>query len=114
VPLPVHGDGTQSRDFTYVGTLTSVLAEAIRGRVTSADPVNLAFGTRITLLDVIDQLETILGHPLERNHTQTRVGDVPHSQADNSRLRALFPEIEPIAFTDGLRATVEWMKSVHA
>jgi len=113
VPLTVHGDGTQSRDFTFVGTLTAVVADALLRQVTSADPVNLAFGSRITLLDVIDELERILGRRLDREHTANRVGDVPHSQADNTRLRSLFPEIEPIPFDAGLRATVEWMRSTR-
>ena len=113
VPLTVHGDGTQSRDFTYVGTLTAVLAEAVARKVTSTEPVNLAFGTRVTLLDVIAEIESILGHPVERTHTPNRAGDVPHSQADNTRRLALFPGIEPILFADGLRATVEWMKTMH-
>ena len=60
-PLNVHGDGTQSRDFTYVDTVTGVLTDAIVRRVTSDEPVNLAFGTRVTLLDVIAQLEAIVG-----------------------------------------------------
>ena len=113
VPLTVHGDGTQSRDFTFVGTLTAVLADALVRQVSSSEPVNLAFGTRITLLDVIDELERILGHRVDRDHTANRVGDVPHSQADNSRLRSLFPQIEPIRFDAGLRATVEWMRSTR-
>lgn len=113
-PLTVHGDGTQSRDFTYVGTLTAVVADAIARRVTSPEPVNLAFGTRVSLLDVIAELESLLGHPLDRAHTATRAGDVPHSQADNTRLRELFPDISPIAFADGLRATVEWMQTTRA
>lgn len=113
VPLTVHGDGTQSRDFTFVGTLTAVLADALLRQVSSPEPVNLAFGTRITLLDVIEQLEAMLGHRIDRDHTANRVGDVPHSQADNTRLKSLFPDIEPIAFDAGLRATVEWMSSTR-
>ena len=50
-PLPVHGDGTQSRDFTYVDTLCSVVTDAIARRVTSDEPVNLAHGGRVSLLD---------------------------------------------------------------
>ena len=112
-PLTVHGDGTQSRDFTYVGTLTSVIADAISRRVTSVEPVNLAFGTRVSLLDVITGIEAILGHEVRRQHTAVRVGDVPHSQADNSRLTQLFPGLSPIEFGDGLRATVEWMRTTR-
>ena len=114
MPLTVHGDGTQSRDFTYVGTLTAVLADAVVRRVTSAEPVNLAFGTRISLLQVIAELEQLVGHPLERRHVEPRAGDVPHSQADNARLLRLFPDISPVAFVDGLRATVQWMRSTKS
>ena len=53
-PVTVHGDGTQSRDFTYVGTVTATIVEAILGRVTSPVPLNLAFGSRISLLDTLD------------------------------------------------------------
>ena len=86
VPVTVHGDGTQSRDFTFVDTVTSTIANALRRRVTSPDPVNLAFGSRITLLDTLELLEGILEHPIDRTHVENRKGDVPHSQADNSRL----------------------------
>jgi UDP-glucose 4-epimerase len=110
-PLVIHGDGEQSRDFTYVGTLCEVLTDAILRGVTSPTPVNLAFGTRVTLLEVVSMLEDIIGHPLERQHVDTRAGDVRHSQADNSRLRELFPDVVPVPLEDGLRATVDWMRS---
>lgn len=109
--VTVHGDGTQSRDFTYVDTVTSTITDALRRRVTSDEPVNLAFGSRITLLDALTELEAIIDRPVERHHTANRAGDVPHSQADNRRLRALFPGIAPVPFSDGLRATVNWMQS---
>ncbi len=54
--LTVHGDGTQSRDFTYVGTVTEVIVDAITRGVTHDTPVNLAFGSRTNLLEVIDKL----------------------------------------------------------
>src|SRR3954454_17508871 len=60
-PLTVHGDGKQSRDFTYVDTVTEVLADAIARGVTSPAPVNLAFGTRTDLLALIAELEQVLG-----------------------------------------------------
>lgn len=112
-PLIVHGDGTQSRDFTYVGTLTSAVAAAVTRRITSDIPVNLAFGSRVRLLDVIELIEAELGHPVERRHIEARAGDVPHSQADCSRLLSLIPDVQPVAFGDGLRATIEWMRSAR-
>jgi len=114
VPVTVHGNGTQSRDFTYVDTVTATITDALRRRVTSPDPVNLAFGTRISLLDALAELERIVGHPVARDHLANRPGDIPHSQADNKRLRALFPDIDPVPFPRGLAATTEWMRSVTA
>jgi UDP-glucose 4-epimerase len=109
-PLPVHGDGTQTRDFTYVGTVCRVLGEAIERRVVHPGPVNLAFGARISLLEVAAALEAELGHALERDHAPVRAGDVPHSQADTTLLRSLFPTAQAVPFDVGLRATIEWFR----
>ena len=67
-----------------------------------------------TLLEVIDRLADLVGHPLERNHIDTRPGDVPHSQADNTLLRSLFPDVAPVPLDDGLQATVDWMREYLA
>ena len=107
-PLTVHGDGTQSRDFTYVDSVTRILASAATRSVTSDEPVNLAFGSRITLLEVIDRIRAVVGHDLEVVHTDPRPGDVAHSQADATKVRDLFPDLEPTGFDEGLAATIEW------
>jgi UDP-glucose 4-epimerase len=108
-PLVVHGDGSQSRDFTYVGTVVDVIVDAVERRVSSPSPINLAFGTRTTLVELINRLTTIVGHQLVVEHTAPRAGDVPHSQADNTLLRALFADTEPTDLDTGLRQTVAWM-----
>ena len=110
-PLEVHGDGRQSRDFTFVGTVVRVLAEAATERVHHDTAVNLAFGSRTDLLDLIGRVEGLVGHPVEVRHTDTRPGDVRHSQADNTVLRGLFPDIEPESLEDGLAETVSWFRS---
>jgi UDP-glucose 4-epimerase len=107
-PLSFHGDGTQTRDFTFVGTVVAVLAEALRRRVTSPTPVNLALGSRVSLLELATLLEEILGRSLPRQHGPRRPGDVQDSQADRASLERLFPGLEPTSLTDGLRATVDW------
>jgi UDP-glucose 4-epimerase len=109
--LTVHGDGKQSRDFTYVDTVTEVIADAIARGVTSPGPVNLAFGTRTDLLSLIAELEAILGTSLTIEHVEPRAGDVKHSQADSTRLQELFPDVVPTALPDALRATVDWFRA---
>jgi UDP-glucose 4-epimerase len=110
-PLTIHGDGTQSRDFTFVDTVTAVLTDALLRRVAHNGPVNLAFGTRTDLLTVVRLLEDLLGRDLAVEYTDPRPGDVKHSQADSSLLRRLFPAVEPVELREGLRRTIEWFQS---
>jgi UDP-glucose 4-epimerase len=109
-PVTIYGDGGQTRDMTYVGTVVLVIADALRRRVVSARPVNLAFGTRRSVLEILEALEQLTG-PIDRAYRPQRLGDVRHSQADHRRMRELFPDITPDDFLTGLAATVDWMKS---
>lgn len=110
-PLIVHGDGKQSRDFTFVGTVCATIVDAIGRGVSFDGPVNLAFGSKISLLEVIAILEAELGHPVGVDHVDPRPGDIRHSKADASRLHQLFPSIDPIDIAAGIAATVSWFRS---
>jgi UDP-glucose 4-epimerase len=110
-PLPVHGDGRQTRDFTYVATVCRVLADAAIRKVCSTEPVNLAFGTRTTLLELIGEIQRVLGSEVTVEHAPPRTGDVRDSQAANGLLRRLFPDVEPTPLRAGLAETVEWFRS---
>ena len=110
-PLTVHGDGGQTRDFTFVGSVCDVITDAVLRRVSRDRPVNLAFGSRSSLLEVIAQLEGILGRSLERRHSEPRPGDVRDSQSDQTNLRALFPVAVPVDLEEGLRRTLSWFES---
>jgi UDP-glucose 4-epimerase len=109
-PLTVHGDGKQTRDFTYVDTVAEIIATSVLTRATSNDPVNLAFGTRRCVLDVVAELEAVLGRELAIEFLPARTGDVRDSQADDTRLQSMFPGIRPVDFAVGLRRTVEWFE----
>lgn len=109
-PLVVYGDGGQTRDFTYVGSLVSVLADAALRGVTSSSPVNLAFGTRTTIIDLAKKIELIVGRSIDFQFAPVRPGDVRDSQADNNRLRALMPEAYDSDLDFGLQATVDWFR----
>jgi UDP-glucose 4-epimerase len=65
------------------------------------------------VLTVADELERVVGHPLSRRHVPARVGDVRDSQADPTRLRALFKAVEPTALEAGLKAAVEWSERIR-
>lgn len=110
-PLPVHGDGEQSRDFTFVDTVCEVLTIAATRGMSDPGPLNLAYGSRTNLLELIAHLERLLGQPLEVEHVAPRQGDMRHTQADNSRLVSLFPDVTPVSLEVGLERTIEWFRS---
>jgi UDP-glucose 4-epimerase len=107
-PVHVHGDGRQTRDFTYVGSVVRLIADAAVRQVTSPTPVNLAFGTRTSLLDLVDKIGTLVDRPVEIVFDPARPGDVRDSQADSTRLRELFPGHGPVPLEAGLTETVNW------
>jgi UDP-glucose 4-epimerase len=109
-PVEVHGDGRQTRDFTFVDTVCEVLTQAVVRRVSCDRPVNLAFGGRYDLLTVLELLEEILGRSVPHRYVDPRPGDVRDSQADCKRLEGLFPGTTPVPLPEGLHRTVEWFR----
>ncbi|MEO5919633.1 MAG: NAD-dependent epimerase/dehydratase family protein [Pseudolysinimonas sp.] len=107
-PLEIHGDGEQSRDFTYVATVCATVHDAVMRRVSSSTPVNLAFGTNTTINQVVGELEAIAGRRFPVEHVGPRKGDVRASMADGRLVRELFPAVEPIPLAEGLAATWGW------
>jgi len=112
-PVPLHGDGSQSRDFTFVGTVCRVLLDAAVRRVSHAEPVNLAFGTNTTLLQLLDFIRSEIGVDFEIEQLPARAGDVKHSQAANEQLRQLFPDVAPVQLRDGVKETIMWFRSIR-
>lgn len=110
-PLTVHGDGLQSRDFTFVDTVCAVLLDATMRRFASPDPVNLAYGTSTTLRDLIALIETAMRRTLAVEHVATRSGDVRASQSDGKRVREFFPTVTPVPLESGIASTIEWFRA---
>ena len=107
--IDVYGDGSQTRDFTYVRTVLDVIEDAINRGVRTEGAVNLAYGNRISLLTTIDLLK---GHfpDLKVNFIDIRPGDVKDSQNDPVLLKKLFPDVTPTEFPVALSETVNWLK----
>ncbi len=110
--LVVHGDGTQTRDFTFVDSVAQVLLTSAMARTHHDEPVNLAFGGRTSLNELITMLSEILGRTLDVVYLPPRAGDVPHSQAASTTLRRLIPDVETVSLETGLKQTIGWMESV--
>lgn len=107
--LQVFGDGGHSRDFTYIDTVVDLLVESLNKNVFHATPVNLAYGNRISLNELLKELRVYFPS-LEVEYLENRKGDVRASQNDPKVLKELFPHIAPVDFKQGLKKTVEWLQ----
>jgi UDP-glucose 4-epimerase len=107
-PLQIHGDGTQTRDFTYIDNVVSanLLAARAEARAVAGKSYNVGCGSRTSLLEIVAMLETMLGRPLTRRHQPGRAGDVPHTLADVSGAKRDMGYEPLVGFEDGLRRTV--------
>jgi len=110
-PLQVHGDGTQSRDFTYIDNVVEANLLAGAAPDVGGEVFNVGCGSRTSLLEIIGLLEKILGHPLRRRHSPWRAGDVPHTLADVSKAKRRLGYEPLVEFGDGLRRTVEYFQA---
>jgi UDP-glucose 4-epimerase len=84
----IHGDGLQSRDFTYVGDVVQANLLAARGSRVAGKAYNIAFGRRTTLLELLRHANELLGTNVTPIHAPPRAGDVRHSLADTSLVQA--------------------------
>jgi len=108
----IYGDGTQTRDFTFVlnnvlANVAAAQAPAVAGRV-----FNVACGTSFSLLDLVREINSILGTSIEPVFAPPRAGDVRHSLADISAARAALGYDVVVDFHEGLRRTIEWYKTI--
>jgi UDP-glucose 4-epimerase len=110
-PLPIFGDGTQVRDFVFVGTVANVLATAVTRRVVSPTPVNLASGVATDLNELVRTLGKLFDHPLGVEYLPARTGDILVSTADQRAFRTHFPDVVPDDLATGLARTVEWFRA---
>ena len=108
-PVDLYGDGTQSRDFTYVKTVVDVAVSAMEHKITTQGAVNLAYGNRIFLSEVVNLLRSEFPN-LEVNSLPIRAGDVKESQNSPGLLKSLFPNVTPYQFKDALKETIDWLR----
>ena len=109
-PPTIYGDGTQSRDFTFVANVVQANLLACEKEQAIGQVMNVACGERYTLLDLYGQLEALTGVRLKPVFAEPRAGDVKHSLAAIDRARQALGYAPVVDWREGLRRTVEWYK----
>jgi len=107
-PLEVHGDGLQSRDFTYIDNVVQGNVRAMETPGVSGEVFNIACNTRHSLLDIAEHVGKFLGRTLERHHVASRAGDVKHTLADIEKARKLLAYEPTVDFAEGMQRTCRY------
>ena len=108
---PVFGDGTQSRDFTYISNVADATIRASRAPGVSGEVFNVALGEEHSLLDLLRELNHILGLSIAPTFKPSRPGDVKRTLADPAKVMRLLNWKGQVGFAEGLRRTVDWFRA---
>jgi nucleoside-diphosphate-sugar epimerase len=109
----IHGDGSQSRDFTFVNDVVQANIAAATSSYAPGQVMNVACGNRWSLLDLIAKLESILQCQSRPLFEDPRLGDVKHSQACIKKARSMIGFAPEVEFEEGLRRTVDWFTAQY-
>jgi UDP-glucose 4-epimerase len=107
----IHGDGEQTRDFTYIANVVDGVLRACDAPQAAGEVINVATGRRISLNELLRVLNRLVGTSLQAVHQEPRAGDVRDSQADISKARALLGYEPAVSLEDGLERTLDWCRS---
>ena len=111
LPITVYGDGTQTRDFTYVSDVVAATRAASDAPQALGLTLNVGGGSAVTLRSALKLIEECAGRPLDIRYLEPQVGDVRDTVADTSAARRVLRFVPTMEFTDGLVAEFEWAAS---
>jgi nucleoside-diphosphate-sugar epimerase len=109
-PPVIHGDGGQTRDFTYVANVVDGVLKACHAPGAAGKVFNVATGSRVSLNELYGALRSLTGSNVEPAYGPARTGDVRDSQADIGRARHDLGYEPTIGFEDGLERTLAWAR----
>ncbi len=108
-PIEIYGDGRQTRDFTYVSD--AVEANMLAQRYEGTERIfNIGGGTRISILEVLDLLGSMVGNPLDVRFTDRAKGDVTDTWADTTLARSELGYRPVVSIEEGLNREVAWYR----
>jgi nucleoside-diphosphate-sugar epimerase len=107
----IYGDGEQSRDFTYIDNVVHGNLLALKAPDAAGEMMNLATGGSISLLQLVEKINRLLGTSFEPIHAPERPGDIKYSRANVAKITDLLDYAPVVDFDSGLARTIDWFKS---
>lgn len=112
-PFTVFGTGEQTRDFVFVYDVAAAILAALTQPGVSGEVINIGSGRQTSLMDLLGMMGKAVGRTLSLSFDSPRAGDVLHSVADVSRLSDELSFQAKLPLEEGLKQTLDWMRSDH-
>ena len=109
----IYGDGQQTRDYTYVSD--AVAANLAAGKIPEAvgEVFNIGGGSRVTLMELLEIMERVIGDPIKKEYVDKAAGDARHTSADVTKAKKLLNYIPQVSLKEGLTQEWHWIKSLY-
>ncbi|MEL6927903.1 MAG: NAD-dependent epimerase/dehydratase family protein [Cyanobacteria bacterium J06600_6] len=111
--IDIYGDGQQTRDYTFIQDI--VAANLAAGQVDAAigEVFNIGGGSRVTLLELLEMMEQVMGQTIKRNSLGNAVGDARHTSADITKAQKILNYAPQISLPEGLTQEWHWIKNLY-
>jgi UDP-glucuronate 4-epimerase len=113
-PIPIYGDGTTVRSYTYVGDIVDGVRAAMDYTTSDYEIINLGTDRSVRLMEVVTGLEKVLGKPAILEYLPMQAGDVPQTLADISKAHGLLSYSPGTDFLSGLAKYTEWLQKTDS
>ncbi len=113
-PISIYGDGQQTRDYTFVSDV--VAANLAAGKIPEAigEVFNIGGGSRVTLIELLNLMEQVMGRPIRKNYVEQAKGDARHTSADITKARQILGYSPQVSLAEGLTQEWEWIQTIYA
>lgn len=108
---PIHGDGKQTRDFTYIDNVVQANLRAATCKGVAGEVFNVACGKSYSVLELVKFLNEILSKDIKPKFINPRPGDARHTKADITKMKKLLGLSPKVDFVEGLKKTAKWFKA---
>lgn len=110
-PIPIYGDGSTMRDYTFIEDIIDGICAAIDYNKTPYEIINLGGGSPVTLNEMISTIEEVLGKTAKKNYLPMQLGDVNKTISDITKAQKLLGYQPKTTFKEGVKKFVEWKKN---
>ena len=111
--ISIYGDGQQTRDYTFVSDV--VAANLAAGEVPEAigEVFNIGGGSRVTLMELLEIMEQVMGQPIRKDYIEKAKGDARHTSADITKAKKILGYTPQVSLAEGLTKEWEWIQTIY-